>query len=106
VDGTNRRSDGPRWVQELSGRAGKALRFVRDVLYGYTTHELNLELRKERAQVERLFMLAVFGDLIGLPILPPYYAMRILPFIVPSLRSWKRSLLRERDLTDLATADL
>lgn len=101
-----RGSDGRGWVKEFSGRTWKALRFIREVLYGYTTHELNLELRKERAQVERLFMLAVFGDLVGLPILPPYYAMRILPFIVPSLRTWKRSLLRERDLTDLATADL
>lgn len=106
MDGMNRESSGRRWVKEISDRAGKALQFLREVLYGYTTHELSLELRKERAQVERLFMLAVFGDLIGLPILPPYYSMRILPFIVPSLRNWKRSLLRERDLTDLATADL
>ena len=28
-----------------------------------------------------------------------------LPYVVPSLNRWKRSLLRERDLTDLAAQD-
>jgi hypothetical protein len=51
--------------------------------------------------MERLFALIVFGDIIGLPILPPYYALRLLPYTVPVINRWKRSLLRERDWTDL-----
>ena len=43
----------------------------------------------------------VFGDLLGVPILPPYYALRLLPYAVPRINRWKRSLLRERDWTDL-----
>jgi len=39
------------------------------------------------------------------PILPPYYSLRLLPYIVPVVNVWKRRLLRERDLTDLV-ADL
>ena len=71
-----------------------------------TVHEMNLELRKERGYLDHLFMLVVFGDLVGLPLLPPYYSMRLLPYIVPSIKKWKRSLLREKDLTDFLGTDL
>ena len=59
------------------------------------------DLRRERAEADTLFRLVVFGDLIGLPLLPPYYSLRLLPFILPGLERWKRALLRERDWTDL-----
>ena len=75
-----------------------------EVLYGMTTFDWVRGLRRERSEIERLFVLLSFGDLIGLPILPPYYTLRLLPFVVPVLNRWKRSLLRERDwtyLTDL-----
>ena len=79
---------------------------LREILYGLTVHEMDLELRKERGYLDHLFMLVVFGDLVGLPLLPPYYSMRLLPYIVPSIARWKRSLLRERDLTDFLGTDL
>jgi len=59
-------------------------------------------LRQQRGEIERMFVLITFGDIVGLPILPPYYTLRLLPYVVPALNRWKRSLLRERDLTDLA----
>ena len=71
------------------------------MLYGMTTFDWARGLLRERAEVERLFVLIVFGDLVGLPILPPYYTLRLLPFVVPMLNQWKQSLLRERDWTDL-----
>ncbi len=71
-----------------------------------TVHEMDLELRKERASLDHLFMLVVFGDLVGLPLLPPYYSMRLLPYIIPSIEKWKRSILKERDLTDLVATDI
>jgi hypothetical protein len=79
---------------------------MREFFYGMTVHELDVETRRARADLEHLFMLIVFGDLIGLPILPPYYSMRLLPFILPGVRRWKRSVLRERDLTDLGRVDI
>ncbi|MCU0597140.1 MAG: hypothetical protein MUC98_16995 [Desulfobacterota bacterium] len=75
-------------------------------MYGFTIHELDLEIRKERARFDDLFMLIVFGDLIGLPLLPPYYSARLLPYIVPSLNNWRRRMLRERDLTEQIAGDL
>jgi len=79
---------------------------LREISYGLTVHEMDLELRREKGYLDHLFMLVVFGDLVGLPLLPPYYSMRLLPYIVPSIERWKRSLLRERDLTDVLGTDL
>jgi hypothetical protein len=59
-----------------------------------------------RATTEALFLLATFGDMIGVPILPPYYNLRLLPFAVPNITSWKRRLLREREFTDEHDYDL
>lgn len=39
--------------------------------------------------------------LLGVPILPPYYSLRLLPFVVPLINNWRRRMLRERDLTDM-----
>jgi len=38
---------------------------VRGFFYGMTIHELDVETRCARAELEHLFMLIVFGDLIG-----------------------------------------
>jgi hypothetical protein len=79
---------------------------LREIAYGLTLHELDLETKKMRGHLDHLFMLIIFGDLVGLPLLPPYYAMRLLPYILPAIATWKRSLLRERDVTDFVSTDL
>ncbi len=53
-----------------------------------------------RGSIESLFMLASVGDLIGVPILPPYYSLRLLPYLLPSIATWKRRVLREREFSD------
>jgi hypothetical protein len=72
-----------------------------EVFYGVTTFGWVREVRREREEAQTLFLLTVFGDMLGLPLLPPYYALRLLPFIIPALERWKRVVLRERDWTDL-----
>jgi len=72
-----------------------------EVIYGMTVYDMVRELNKARANLEHLFVLTVFGDLLGVPILPPYYSLRLLPYIVPTLDTWRRSMLREKDFTDL-----
>jgi hypothetical protein len=78
-------------------------RTVREVLYGFTAYELDVTMRKERGTLNHYFILIIFGDLLGLPLLPPYYTLRLLPHLFPELKAWKRSMLRERDLIDRAT---
>ena len=79
---------------------------TREILYGLLLHEMDLETKKEKGHLDNLFMLVIFGDLIGLPLLPPYYSLRLLPHIVPTVETWKRRLLREKDLTDFVAHDL
>jgi hypothetical protein len=76
--------------------------WFKEVVFGMFLYDAVLMLRRERADLEHLFVLISFGDLIGVPILPPYYNLRLLPYIVPMLNNWKRRMLREKDLTDLA----
>jgi len=79
---------------------------IREVLYGLMLHEMDLEMKKEKGHLDNLFMLVIFGDLIGIPLLPPYYSLRLLPHIIPSLETWKMRVLREKDLTDFVAHDL
>lgn len=74
---------------------------AKQMFYGMTTFDWVRDLRRERGEVERLFLLMTFGDMVGIPILPPYYTLHLLPYIVPTINRWKHNLLRERDLTDL-----
>jgi hypothetical protein len=62
------------------------------------TYEIVQEVREMRGSLDRLFILGLFGDMLGVPILPPYYGLRLLPYVVPQIGTWKRSVLREREL--------
>jgi hypothetical protein len=72
-----------------------------EIFYGMSVYEMVRDIQKERGKLERLFILLTFGDLLGVPVLPPFYSMRLIPYVVPHLDTWRRSMLRERDLTDL-----
>jgi hypothetical protein len=89
-------------LDALRTRLAAAADWLRGFFYGMTTYEQFLALRKQRADLEHLFVLISFGDLLGVPVLPPYYTLRLLPYIVPLIRNWRFRMLRERDLTDLA----
>jgi hypothetical protein len=90
----------------LAGQLRGALRAVGDILYGATVYEMVRDLHKERAQLEHLFILVVFGDLLGVPVLPPYYTLRLLPYVLPHITGWQRSMLREKELTDLCDQEM
>ncbi len=90
----------------LQARLKEFVTTARKFMYGLTIHEVDVTLRKERENLDHLFMLVVFGDLVGLPVLPPPYSLRLLPHVLPSVNKWKRAVLRERDLTDFGTMDI
>jgi len=78
--------------------------WFRGMVYGMAMFDAIVMFRKQRGDLEHLFVLIVFGDILGIPIIPPYYTLRLLPYIVPAVHGWKRRMLREKDLTDLAGA--
>jgi hypothetical protein len=83
-----------------------ALKTLGDMIYGATIYEMVRDLNKQRSYIEHLFILIVFGEFLGIPILPPYYTLRLLPYVVPNISGWKRTMLRERDLTDLCDQEI
>ena len=76
------------------------LNAIKEVVYGMAAHDSARFALKTRANMEHLFMLVTMGDLVGVPLLPPYYSLRLLPYVVPQIATWKRRMLREKDLTD------
>ena len=74
---------------------------LKDIVYGMSSHEMTRHAVRTRASMEHLFILITMGVLLGIPILPPYYSLRLLPYVTPQISSWKRRMLRERDVTDV-----
>jgi hypothetical protein len=81
-----------------------ALDGIRDALgqfaYGMTGYEFARHAIESRVALENVFLLTTVGDMIGVPVMPPYYSLRLLPFVVPQVSTWKRRVLREREFTD------
>ncbi len=92
--------EGGEEAPEKKGAIGGAAQAAREFIYGMAAHDTARFALKSRASMEHLFILITMGDMLGVPILPPYYSMRLLPYVVPQISTWKRRMLREKDLTD------
>lgn len=79
---------------------------IREFVYGMIGYEFEAHAVEIRSSMGSLFMAVTFGDLVGLPVIPPYYAMRLLPFVVPDIATWKRRVLREREFAENPELDL
>ncbi|TMF34399.1 MAG: hypothetical protein E6I26_12180 [Chloroflexi bacterium] len=88
--------------EQVRGQRSSGLRAaLREFAYGMTGYEFARHAIETRAALENLFMVVVVGDMIGVPVIPPYYSLRLLPLVTPDIVRWKRRVLRERDFTDL-----
>jgi hypothetical protein len=76
------------------------------MLYGATGFEFEREAAHRRGDLENLLIFMVMGDLIGVPILPPYYSLRLVPYLAGSVPAWKRRVLRERQPFESEEYDL
>src|SRR5206468_4055474 len=74
---------------------------LKEILYGMGAHDMSRYALRTRASMEHLFILITMGDLIGVPILPPYYSLRLLPYVA-SRRCRKGSIPRNRPLAPLS----
>ncbi len=81
-------------------KKGGFFQVIREFIYGMAAHDSARFALKTRASMEHLFILVTMGDMLGVPLLPPYYSLRLLPYVVPQIATWKRRMLREKDLTD------
>ena len=86
--------------QEKASAAKRLWQNICDTVYGMAAHDMSRAALRTRASMEHLFILITMGDLLGIPILPPYYSLRLLPYVVPQIATWKRRMLREKDVAD------
>ena len=87
-------------MSEEEKKRGGFFKAVKEFVYGVAAHDSARFALKTRSSMEHLFILITMGDMLGVPILPPYYSLRLLPYVVPQISTWKRRMLREKDLTD------
>jgi hypothetical protein len=76
------------------------IRSIKDYLKGFFLYGLLNHLYAEKRCVDELFMVGLFGNLIGIPSLFNYYHLRLMPYYVRRLDPWKRRVLKERDFFD------
>jgi len=76
---------------------------LRDFFFGATTFEIQQTVRQEKLARLNLILLSSFGDMLGVPVFPAYYSLRLLPYFYPALDSWKKRILKEKDLTEIAS---
>jgi hypothetical protein len=96
----------PSLLAAAARRVGGWLRTLREIMYGATGYEFEQHAAHARADLENLFTFMVMGDLIGVPVLPPYYALRLVPYLVGTVPAWRRRVLRERQPFESDAYDL
>ncbi len=87
-------------LEKARSRARGFVAIVRDVLYGIFLHEHVIANRKAARRIEQLLFLVTMGDIVGIPIIPPYYSLRLMAHYSLDLERWKMFVIRERDFTD------
>ena len=75
-------------------------------LHGLTGYEFARHALEMRRELEAVFMVVTMGDLIGVPILPPVYSLRLLPYVVPEIAKWKKQMARRKEFWEKEEYDL
>ena len=92
--------------RSLAERVAGVREVVSKFLYGLTGYEFARHALEMRHEMEAVFMVVTMGDLIGVPILPPVYSLRLLPYVVPEIATWKRNMARRKEFWEKEEYDL
>lgn len=85
----------------MGSSLGRLKKVLQDFFFGAACLEFEQAARQEKLARLDLLLLFSFGDVLGVPVFPPYHSLRLLPYFFPALNSWKKRMLRERDLTEI-----
>lgn len=91
---------------DFSERFLRARRVSRHFFYGLTGYEFERHAAAMREDLEALFILSTWGNLVGVPILPPIFSLRLLPYFVPRIAAWKGKMARPKELWEREAYDL
>jgi len=90
----------------LAHRLFRGWKAAKQFLYGLTGYEFTRHALAMRHELEAIFMVVTMGDLIGIPMMPPIYSLRFLPYVVPEISAWKRQMARKREFLEKEEYDL
>jgi hypothetical protein len=79
----------------------KFIRGLKDFLKGLFLYNIGQHFYEQKRCLENVFMLDLFGSIIGVPHLFQYYSLRLLPYYVRRFQGWKKRMVKERDFFDL-----
>jgi hypothetical protein len=79
---------------------------LRNFIYGMTGYEFARHALEARRELESIFMIVTLGDLIGVPVMPPVYSLRLLPYIAPEIEKWKQQMARRKEFWEREEFDL
>jgi len=76
------------------------LETIKRYLKGFFLFGVLEGVRGQRQRLDEFMVFCLFGKFIGVPGLFNYYHLRLLPYYIGHLSSWKRRVLREKDFFD------
>ena len=85
----------------MGSSLGRLKKVLQDFFFGAAYLEFEQAARQEKVARLDLLLLFSFGDVLGVPVFPPYHSLRLLPYFFPALGSWKKRMLKEKDLTEI-----
>jgi hypothetical protein len=74
---------------------------IKDFLYGFFLHGMVSGVHEEKRELEDVFMLFIVGEMIGVPVFPGFYHLRLVPYYAARFPRWKEKTLKPRDLLDI-----
>jgi len=74
---------------------------LRDFAFGFFVMDPLMTIRKVIYNLNLAFMDITIGDLLGIPLIPPIYKLKLLPYWYPNIEKWKIRRMKEYDVTDL-----
>jgi len=74
-------------------------RALKELIVGATVYDMAKTWADMIRYNTYAIMSVLFADTVGIP-LPCYYRLRLLPLLMPQLNTWRRFVLKEKDITE------
>ena len=82
-------------------KKGGYLQVIKDFIYGFLLHGMASEVYERKIDLEDVCTLLFLGEIIGVPVFPGFYSLRLVPYYIPRFVRWKRKTLKPKDLLDI-----
>ena len=91
---------------DFQSRFNRGWTAIKRFLYGLTGYQFVRHALEMKKEAESIFLVVTMGDLVGVPIMPPIYSLRLLPYVTPEIVRWKRQLARRKEFWEKDEYDL